>query len=92
MDGAALHDRQQARRLQTNGRALGAAAWDRQDGFFQPGNLRREVTHGDSRFDLAFTLQNEQTGQERPAFMEVKGVTLEENGIVMFPDAPTNGA
>ena len=63
--------------------------WDRQDGFFQPGNLRREVTHGDSRFDLAFTLQNEQTGQERPAFMEVKGVTLEKNGIVMFPDAPT---
>lgn len=24
-----------------------------------------------------------------PAFMEVKGVTLEENGVAMFPDAPT---
>lgn len=51
-------------------------------------NLRREVTHGDSRFDLAFTLKSTD-GRERPAFMEVKGVTLEENGIAMFPDAPT---
>lgn len=51
-------------------------------------NLRREVTHGDSRFDLAFTLKS-MDGRERPAFMEVKGVTLEENGIAMFPDAPT---
>ena len=24
-----------------------------------------------------------------PCFLEVKGVTLEENGICMFPDAPT---
>lgn len=51
-------------------------------------NLRREVTHGDSRFDLAFTLKSTDS-RERPAFMEVKGVTLEENGIAMFPDAPT---
>lgn len=51
-------------------------------------NLRREVTHGDSRFDLAFTLKS-MDSRERPAFMEVKGVTLEENGIAMFPDAPT---
>lgn len=51
-------------------------------------NLRREVFHGDSRFDLAFTLE---TGDREPreAFMEVKGVTLEENGVAMFPDAPT---
>lgn len=53
----------------------------------RPAEVRREVTHGDSRFDLSFTLEGEQGG--RQAFMEVKGVTLEENGIVRFPDAPT---
>lgn len=46
-------------------------------------NLRREVRHGDSRFDLAF----EEDGI--PAFMEVKGVTLEADGVARFPDAPT---
>lgn len=45
--------------------------------------IRREVTYGNSRFDLAFSLG------ETPAFMEVKGVTLERDGIAMFPDAPT---
>ncbi|MBT9777035.1 DNA/RNA nuclease SfsA [Clostridium sp. MCC353] len=46
-------------------------------------DLRREVTFQSSRFDLAYTRNG------RPAFMEVKGVTLEENGIARFPDAPT---
>ena len=46
-------------------------------------NLRREVTFGSSRFDLAF----ERRG--RPGFLEVTGVTLEENGVARFPDAPT---
>lgn len=46
-------------------------------------DLRAEVRHGDSRFDFAFR----QNGQ--PCFLEVKGVTLEENGVVRFPDAPT---
>jgi len=41
--------------------------------------IRREVTCGESRFDF-------QIGE---GFLEVKGVTLEENGIVRFPDAPT---
>lgn len=44
---------------------------------------RREVRYGSSRFDLAF----EEEGV--PAFMEVKGVTLEQDGIARFPDAPT---
>ena len=43
-----------------------------------PTNVRREVTHGDSRFDLAFELKDEVSGKTVPAFMEVKGVTLEE--------------
>ena len=46
-------------------------------------NVRREVTYHDSRFDLAFTLE------DKPAFMEVKGVTLEHRGLASFPDAPT---
>mgnify|MGYP000766525997 FL=1 len=44
---------------------------------------KREVRFGNSRFDLAF----EENGV--PAFMEVKGVTLEENKTARFPDAPT---
>lgn len=46
-------------------------------------NIRREVTFGSSRFDLAFQCDG------KPAYMEVKGVTLEDRGIVRFPDAPT---
>ena len=41
-----------------------------------PTNVRREVTHGDSRFDLAFELKDEVTGKTVPAFMEVKGAYL----------------
>ena len=46
-------------------------------------SLRPEFTWEDSRFD--FRLETE----ERVTFVEVKGVTLEENGEVRFPDAPT---
>ncbi len=46
-------------------------------------NLRREVRHGDSRFDFAFQKDG------RPCFLEVKGVTLENDGVCAFPDAPT---
>lgn len=49
----------------------------------KPEHIQREVTYGQSRFDLAFTAHGQQT------FMEVKGVTLERNGVAMFPDAPT---
>ncbi len=50
---------------------------------FVPEQLRREVTHGDSRFDLYL-----ESGVRR-GFVEVKGVTLVQDGISMFPDAPT---
>ncbi len=46
-------------------------------------NLESEVTFANSRFDLFFQHNNKDT------FLEVKGVTLENNGIAMFPDAPT---
>lgn len=45
----------------------------------------REKTFGNSRFD--FKLGNE-NGEEY--YLEVKGVTLEENGWSRFPDAPTD--
>ena len=45
--------------------------------------LRREVTFGDSRLDFYL----EHAG--RKVFLEVKGVTLETDGVAMFPDAPT---
>jgi sugar fermentation stimulation protein A len=56
-------------------------------------DIKREVTYDQSRFDLAFQAvlpgEREKNGEKLPAFMEVKGVTLEENGLAMFPDAPT---
>lgn len=45
--------------------------------------VKREVRYGKSRFD--FYIED----GERKAFLEVKGVTLEENGLALFPDAPT---
>ena len=46
-------------------------------------NLRAETTYGNSRFDFSF----EKDGKR--CFLEVKGVTLENDGICAFPDAPT---
>lgn len=45
--------------------------------------IKREKTFGDSRFDIYY-----ESGQRR-GFLEVKGVTLEEDGVARFPDAPT---
>ncbi len=45
--------------------------------------IKREVTFKNSRFDILVT------DKDKRAFVEVKGVTLENNGIAMFPDAPT---
>ena len=46
-------------------------------------DLKPETFHGDSRFDFSFTLDG------KPCLMEVKGVTLENDGVCAFPDAPT---
>ena len=46
-------------------------------------SIRREVTYGDSRFDLFLS----RPGTE--CFIEVKSVTLVEDRIALFPDAPT---
>ena len=61
-----------------------AAEWLPQSGLFSPtARYRREVTFGNSRFDFAIE------DGDRRAFVEVKGVTLEEGGVARFPDAPT---
>ena len=46
-------------------------------------SVKAEQKFQSSRFD--FLLETE----ERQIFVEVKGVTLEQNGVVLFPDAPT---
>lgn len=46
--------------------------------------LKRETVFGNSRFDLYAEF-----GENQRAFLEVKGVTLEQEGIARFPDAPT---
>lgn len=48
--------------------------------------LQREKTFGNSRFDFYAETKNERI------FIEVKGVTLEENNMVKFPDAPSERA
>jgi len=55
------------------------------EGNFRPGLtvLQSEKTYGSSRFDYYWE------SQEEKGFVEVKGVTLEQEGIVRFPDAPT---
>ena len=51
---------------------------------FLPSPLRPETRFGDSRFDFYW-----EDGPERRGFWEIKGVTLEEDGVARFPDAPT---
>lgn len=48
--------------------------------------IRPETTFGSSRFDLYVEAEG------RRIFIEVKGVTLEENGVCRFPDAPSERA
>ncbi|MDT2704582.1 MULTISPECIES: DNA/RNA nuclease SfsA [Enterococcus] len=47
-------------------------------------SLKREVTYGNSKFDLFAT-----SDAGAKAFIEVKGMTLENKEVGAFPDAPT---
>lgn len=49
-------------------------------------NLKRESKFENSRFDFYFEHKNKR------CFMEVKGVTLENDNVVSFPDAPSERA
>ena len=62
---------------------IAAGEWLRAGGLGEIENLKAETVHGDSRFDFSFDLDG------RRCFLEVKGVTLENDGVCAFPDAPT---
>ena len=74
-----------SRMINMDSQAPNAAAkeWLASGGLGDLTDLRPETLHGDSRFDFSFTKDG------KPCFLEVKGVTLENDGICAFPDAPT---
>lgn len=60
-----------------------AKTWLQAGGLGEIEALKAEYTFGNSRFDFSF-LKN-----GKRCFLEVKGVTLETDGVCAFPDAPT---
>lgn len=77
--------RKGARIINMDSQAPNAAAkeWLQNGGLGSVEDLRPETVHADSRFDFSFVREG------KPCFLEVKGVTLENDGICAFPDAPT---
>ena len=73
------------RLINMDSQAPNAAAkeWLAAGGLGDVENLRAETVQGDSRFDFSFTKDGKQ------CFLEVKGCTLEQDGVCAFPDAPT---
>ena len=73
------------RLINMDSQAPNAAAreWLLSGGLGNISDLRPETFHKDSRFDFSFTRNG------KPCFLEVKGVTLEADGVCAFPDAPT---
>lgn len=62
---------------------IAAREWLLSGGLGDISGLKAEYTHGDSRYDFSFLKDGKR------CFLEVKGVTLENDGICAFPDAPT---
>lgn len=60
-----------------------AGEWLRSGGLGVLEQLRAETVWGDSRFDFSFVKDGKR------CFLEVKGCTLETDGVCAFPDAPT---
>ena len=63
---------------------IAAGQWLAQGGLGPVEALRPETFHGDSRYDFSFVKDG------KTCFLEVKGVTLENDGVCAFPDAPTD--
>ncbi len=58
--------------------------WIKESGYFGELTLiKPECKYKNSRFDFYLESEN------RKIFIEVKGVTLEKDGLLLFPDAPT---
>lgn len=66
-----------------NAAVFNALKEKRIEGFENLKHIKREVTFGKSRYDIYFETE------DYKGFIEVKGVTLENDGVCMFPDAPT---
>ena len=77
--------RKGSRLINMDSQAPNAAAkeWLLSGGLGEITDLKAESFHGDSRYDFTFLKDG------RQCFLEVKGVTLENDGICAFPDAPT---
>ena len=60
-----------------------AGEWLSSGGLGEISELKAEVKHGDSRYDFSFLKDGKR------CFLEVKGCTLELEGVCAFPDAPT---
>ena len=73
------------RLINMDSQAPNAAAkeWLLAGGLGEIEDLRPETFWGDSRFDFSFRKDG------KLCFLEVKGVTLEDDGVCAFPDAPT---
>ena len=77
--------RKGARLINMDSQAPNEAAreWLLRGGLGEIQQLKAECVQGDSRFDFSFVKDG------RRCFLEVKGVTLEQDGVCAFPDAPT---
>lgn len=60
-----------------------AGEWLAGGGLGNISGLKAESVHGDSRYDFSFIKEG------KKCLLEVKGVTLENDGVCAFPDAPT---
>lgn len=67
-----------------------ASEWIRENKTFFPKLtlLKPEFTLGDSRFDF-YAEYEDNTARPHKMLIEVKGCTLEKDGVALFPDAPT---
>lgn len=63
---------------------VAAGEWLAAGGLGQVEAIRPETFHGDSRYDFSFVKDG------KTCFLEIKGVTLENDGVCAFPDAPTD--
>lgn len=73
----------QARLINMDSQIVNDVAEEYLKELFPNAYIKREVTYNNSRFDFYI-----ETGENK-GFLEVKGVTLENDGVVSFPDAPT---
>lgn len=73
--------------MDTQAPNLAVGEWLKEEKLFQGiTNIKAEHTYQTSRFDFYVETENDKI------FVEVKGVTLEEENIAYFPDAPSDRA